>query len=778
MIAPPTGPAGRLAQRVSLTLALLFGVVGGGAAAQDGPRPDLRRSLSEIVAELPLRQADFAGLSALRDRAEALAAESREVQARDAAALERARTARLDAGRIEPPPERDAAIRAADDALRSAEERVQADKALAADLDGLGNRITEARRRLFAARLFARGASPLSFGFWSELVDRALPQVAGKLSDLGTAMAAGQEGDDAAEIAIGAAVVLTGLLLLYAAIRKARRYALDRWQRFAARTSISPRRRAAVHALLDMTLTVCSFPLAVVLLLVLNDDIDFTPGSLDAIIFRVLTAVAGALLGAGILRAMVAPRDPAHRLLAVSDGTALIVARTGHALILVYAADLVFAEFAVAAHFRIVISQAATMAMVALCCALLGLALLRLSRDEAPAESDAMPAARSAASLTILTPVVWAVVAVSFAAMLAGYTALGGFLIGRLIVTGLLLALGWVVLICVDALFVTRADIETSPRLLRLSRALAVPPDTLALGSAVVSGVLNVLAVTAMIFVVIGPWNLAYGELNPFRDAFLGTHPGDVRTLVGAAGFAALTAIVGVALTRAATGWLDRRVLPQTRLDAGARYSVITVVGYGGLVLTLLLALGQLGVNPQSLTVIAGALSVGVGFGLQSIVSNFVSGLIVLAERPIRVGDLVTVKGEEGRVKKISVRSTLLATGDRTDLIVPNTDIITSIVRNKTLTDVSQRLRLPVVLAQDTDLALARDILVAVAARHPNVAADPAPVLLLTKLGENLEVEARVFVHDVSQSDVTRSELNHLLLEFFRRSGIKLGGTA
>nr|USU32845.1 DUF3772 domain-containing protein [Methylobacterium sp. OTU13CASTA1] len=776
MIAPPTGPAGRLAQRGFLTLALLLGVVVGGAAAQDGPRPDLRRSLSEIAAELPLRQADFAGLSALRDRAEALAAEIREVQARDAAALERARTARLDAGRIEPPPERDAAIRAADDALRSAEERVQADKALAADLDGLGNRITEAQRRLFAARLFARGASPLSFGFWSELVDRALPQVAGKLSDLGTAMAAGQEGDDAAEIALGAAVVLTGLLLLYAAIRKARRYALDRWQRFAARTSISPRRRAAVHALLDMTLTVCSFPLAVVLLLVLNDAIDFTPGSLDAIIFRVLAAVAGALLGAGILRAMVAPRDPAHRLLAVSDGTALIVARTGHALILVYAADLVFAEFAVAAHFRIVISQAATMAMIALCCALLGLALLRLSRDEAPAESDAMPAARSAASLTILTPVVWAGVAVSFAAMLAGYTALGGFLIGRLIVTGLLLALGWVVLICVDALFVTRADIETSPRLLRLSRALAVPPDTLALGSAVVSGVLNVLAVTAMIFVVIGPWNLAYGELNPFRDAFLGTHPGDVRTLVGAAGFAALTAIVGVALTRAATGWLDRRVLPQMRLDAGARYSVITVVGYGGLVLTLLLALGQLGVNPQSLTVIAGALSVGVGFGLQSIVSNFVSGLIVLAERPIRVGDLVTVKGEEGRVKKISVRSTLLATGDRTDLIVPNTDIMTSIVRNKTLTDVSQRLRLPVVLAQDTDLALARDILVAVAARHPNVAADPAPVMLLTKLGESLEVEARVFVHDVSQGDVTRSELNHLLLEFFRRSGIKLGG--
>ncbi|MCJ2080267.1 DUF3772 domain-containing protein [Methylobacterium sp. J-090] len=769
------GLPGRLAHRLVLALALLGPLLLaalGGATAQDRPRTDLRRALAEIATELPLRQADFNGLSTLRDRAEALMAESREVQAQGAAALEQARAARLDAGKVEA--ERDAAIRAADAALGVVEGQVQDDAKVAAEIEAVWNRITEARRTLFSKRLLAHSASPLAPAFWNELVNRALPQVGGKLGALGAAMAAEGEDDLAVNVVIVLILILAGLLLTWVT-RRVSRHVLARWQRFAVAADVSPRRRAAVHALIDVTLTVFTIPLAIVLLIVLNDGIDFTPGSLDSIAFRVLGAIAGILIGSGVLRAMVAPRDPAHRLLAVSDRTAEIVARTGHALILVYAADLIFGEFAIAAHFRVVLSEASTMVMVTVCGALLALALLRLSQVEPPVAAEAMPAATSAATLTVLTPLVWAAVAASVAAMLAGFTALGGFLIGRLIVTGLLLALGWVVLICVDALFVTRGDIEGSPRLARLSRALAVQPDTLALGSVVISGVLNIVVVTAMVFVVIGPWNLAYGEFNPFRDAFLGYKLTDVRNLVGAAGFAALTAVVGVVLTRVGTGWLDRKVLPQTRLDAGARYSVITVVGYGGLVLTLLLALGQLGVNPQSLTVIAGALSVGVGFGLQSIVSNFVSGLIVLAERPIRVGDIVSVKGEEGRVKKISVRSTLIATGDRTDLIVPNTDIITSIVRNKTLTDVSQRLRLPMVFDRDTDLGLVRDILIAVAARHPNVADEPAPVLLLMKLGETLEVEARLFLHDVALGDATRSEVNLVLLEFFRRSGITLG---
>lgn len=784
MTRPSTVPAGavpRSALRLALAAVLialcLFGP-GGAACAQADARAELRRALGEITTEIPLRQSDFKGLSALRDRAEGLMAESRELRAEGAAALERARTARLEAGQIAGAEAREAATRAADAALALAEARLREDGKAAAEIDAAWNRINELRRALFAKRLFAYSLSPLSPAFWSELVERALPQVGSRLADLWTVISAEDEDTDlATNIAVIVVLLLFGLILSWM-IRGLGRRALARWDRFCRRAGIGPRRGAAVRALIDLTLTVFPVPVMIVLLIVLNEGIDFTPGSVDSFALRVLLSIAGYIVGSGVLRAMVAPRDPAHRLLAVGDGTARIVARTGRALILVYAADLIFSEFAIAAHFRVVISECSTMVMITLCSALLALGLLRLSQMDERVEPEAVPAATSAAHLTVLAPIVWAVVAASLAAMLAGFTALGGFLIGRLIVTGLLLALGWVMLICIDALFVTRADIERSPRLARLSRTLAVQPDTLALGAIVLSAALNVVVVAAMVFVVVGPWNLAYGEFNPFRDAFLGYKMDDVRVLIGAAGTALITAAVGVLLTRLATGWLDRQLLPQTRLDAGARYSVITVVGYGGLALTLGLALSQLGVNPQSLTVIAGALSVGVGFGLQSIVSNFVSGLIVLAERPVRVGDIVSVKGEEGRVKKISVRSTLIATGDRTDLIVPNTDLITSIVRNKTLTDVSQRLRLPMVFDRETDLALVRDILLAVAGRHPNVVAEPAPVLLLTKLGENLEAEARLFLEDVSQSDTTRSEINLVLLELFRRSGVKLGTAA
>ena len=771
--------AGTVGRRLILALVLLAGAVLATAAGAEegGGHVDLRRALGEISAELPLRQADFKGLSALRDRTETLIAESREHRAEVAAALERARTARLEAGQIPSVPERAAATREADAALAVVEAQSRDEAKLAAEIEQVWNKITELRRELFSKRLFAYSLSPLSPAFWSELLERAIPQVGGKLADLGTALSTHEEGEDlATNVIVVVFLLLIGLILAWITRAFARRV-FARWDRFCARAAVSPRRRAAVHALLDLTLTVLPIPVTIALLIVLNDGIDFSPGSVDSIALRVLLAVAGYLIGSGVLRAMVAPRDPAHRLLAVDESTARIVARTGRALIVVYAADLIFGEFAIAAHFRVVISEFSTMVTITVCSALLALGLLRLSQVESSAERSTVPAATSAAHLTVLTPVVWAVVAASLAAMLAGFTALGGFLLGRLIVTGLLLALGWVALICIDALFVTRADIEGSPRLLRLSRALAIRPDMLALGSIVLSATLNVAVVAVMVFVVIGPWNLAYGEFNPFRDAFLGYTVNDVRHLIGSAGTAAITAVVGVALTRLATSWLDRQLLPQTRLDAGARYSVITVVGYGGLGLTLVMALSQLGVNPQNLTVIAGALSVGVGFGLQSIVSNFVSGLIVLAERPVRVGDLVTVKGEEGRVKKISVRSTLIATGDRTDLIVPNTDLITSIVRNKTLTDVSQRLRLPMVFDRDTDIGLVREILFAVADRHPNVAAEPPPALLLTKLAENLEVEARLFLEDVSESDTTRSEVNLVLLELFRRSGIKLGAT-
>ncbi|KMO32735.1 hypothetical protein VQ03_26005 [Methylobacterium tarhaniae] len=757
---------------VALLLAL---VLPAAAQTDDARRAELRAGIAAAQAEANRLQGDFKGLLGVRDRIEALIAEARALRRDTESARSRLQAQLAEIGRATVPDAAGAEKRQAETDLAQVEARLRQDGQSLRAAEDLLNRVTEARRSLFARRLLATSPSPLTPTFWSELLDRAVPQVGERMAELG-ARATDNAWD---EDFLGLAVILILALAISWIFRAVGRRLARRWRRFVERAGIGPRRAAAIHALIDLGVMVVPVPLALALLLLLNDDTDLSPGSLDSLFVRFLAAVAGVLLGTGILRAMVAPRDPAVRLLAVGDRAARTIHRTGTAMLMIYAAALVFAEFTVMAHLGVAIGEAATILAVLACCALLAGALVRLAHAPPPGEDEAaaMAAASPVGFLGALAPVAWAVTAAAIACVLLGLTALGAFLVGRLLVTGVLVALGWILLICVDALSVGAEDVARSARLTGLCRTFTLRPETLALASIAASGLLHALVVGAMVFVVIGPWSLAHGELNPFQDAFLGTTVADLRGWVGAAGLALIVFGSGLLATRLATGWLDRRFLPHTRLDSGARYSVITVVGYGGLALTLVVALGQLGVNPQSLTVIAGALSVGIGFGLQSIVSNFVSGLIVLAERPIRVGDLVTVKGEEGRVRKISVRSTLIATGDRTDLVVPNTDLITSIVRNKTLTDDTQRLRVPLLLDKETDIEVLHEILLKVVERHPNVAAHPAPSALLMRIGEHgLEYEVRCFLVDLAASDATRSELNTIWLTLFRRAGIKLGG--
>lgn len=760
-----------------IALALLLApALPASAQTDEARRAELTAGLAAARAEAERLQGDFKGLFGLRDRTEALIAEARTLRREAEAARTRLQAQLAEIGRAAVPEAAATEKRQVEAELAQVEARLRQDGQSLRTAEDLLTRVTEARRALFARRLLAPSPSPLTPAFWGELLDRALPQVGERLADLRTRAA--ETGLDEEEM-LGAALVLVLGLILYGIARSAGRRLARRWRRVCERAGIGPRRAAAVHAVIDLVVAVAPVPVALVLLILLNEDMDLSPGSVDSLAVRLLAAIAGAILGTGILRALTAPRDPALRLLAIGDPAARTVHRSGTAMLLIYASTLVLAEFAVMAQFRPAIGEAATILAVLACCAILAGALARLAHAEPPDEAAlaAMPAAAPVGLLGALGPLAWAVTAAAVACVLLGLTALGDFLIGRLLVTGVLVALGWIVLICVDALSVTPEDVARSGRLSRLCRTVSLRPETLALAAIALSGVLHALVVGAMAFVVVGPWSLAHGELNPFQDAFLGTTVADLRGWLGAAGLALLAFAAGLLATRLATGWLDRRFLPHTRLDAGARYSVITVVGYGGLALTLVVALGQLGVNPQSLTVIAGALSVGIGFGLQSIVSNFVSGLIVLAERPIRVGDLVTVKGEEGRVKRISVRSTLIATGDRTDLVVPNTDLITSIVRNKTLTDDTQRLRVPLILDKETDVEVLHEILLKVAERHPNVAAHPAPSVLLMRIGEHgLEYEVRCFLVDLAASDATRSELNTIWLTLFRRAGIKLGG--
>jgi len=619
--------------------------------------------------------------------------------------------------------------------------------------DQLGDRVAQKRHALYANELFARSASILDPSFWSE-VYRALPI---ELRSIEALLDTWSEHHTRPRWAAAALIIIVIIALAVV---------LTRWwlPRLIGEPS-NTRSAKAWAALWVFAWFAIRTPLAGFAALLALTTFGLLTVRLEQIGQGLVAGMAAAAFGHGVARGLLAPEHPQRRLVQEDDETArcfynhLVWASRalGVLIVLQVIHKTLFAP--------LVITVATNALFAAATAAFLVHLVLRLGSIKKN-RGDALIAASWAHPLGLLMAVLIAV------ALVAGYAGVAAFISLRVIVAAAVFGALFLLLVITQTLFASINEQTAKGQM--LAENLGINPRTLGLSGALLSALIRVLLIVASFLLIIGPWEVSTADLfDTVRNIPFGFKIGEIRVSFQTILAAIVILVLLLVVVRLMQRWLERELLPRTGLEPSLQLSIVTIFGYVGAITAITLALSGLGFDLQKIALIAGALSVGIGFGLQSIVSNFVSGLILLTERPIRVGDSIVVKGEEGWVRRVRVRATEIETFDRASVIIPNSEFITGVVKNWTRANRLGRIVVKVGVGYESDPVQVRDILTDIANAHPQVVQTPPPAAYLVAFGETaLEFELRCVVAEVEKGLSVRSDLHYAIIQKFREAAI------
>lgn len=627
-------------------------------------------------------------------------------------------------------------------------------------IDHLLNTIEDIRRRNFASVLLQPIPGIYAYETWSRLPDN-VPLALHGLRDLVDGWWEGvPDRQDLGRIGLEAALLF--LVLSFAGWRGVR--GLRRWQGEGE----PPFWRRASSAAGVVLLRALPVTVPVVFAYAMLAAEQRLPERLDWLFYLTAEMTVIVFTVAALVTTTLAPRAPAWRLIPVSDAGAARL--SGLVVLLAFVYGLTTLLYAIT---RLVQAPFALTIAVALPSSLL-LAGLVVAILRTPLRSE-NPAAPSMRLLRALRAVVWIIVAAIVACALTGYLPLARFLAQQLVVTGSILALVYLLLLWVDGFAQSVTDdnavsgrwLEQRGHLERSRREQLALPISLLLKLAVL--------VLSVPFIML-QWGYTWPDIQDwYRQLFFGFHIGSTQVTFGALLASVIVFGLGYAAARLFQGWLDVQVLLPAGISGGVRHSIRTGVGYVGILIAALAAVSYAGFNLSSLAIVAGAFSIGIGFGLQNLVNNFVSGLILLAERPIRVGDLVVVGGEEGYVRKISVRSTEIETFDRAHVLIPNASFVSDKVKNWTLHNNVRRVAISIGTAYACDPRQVREVLLKVARSNQDVLHMPEPIVDLREFGaSSINFVLYVFIADISKTVRVRTDLSIAIFDAFAEAGIEI----